>query len=828
MHWRQPATWIALASALLVVVVVWFDRSNTSPGRLAAVHAQDPRLADQDCELCHGETRTGMAAACGGCHAEIASQIALHTGLHGTFEHDPNDCAACHSEHRGEKLQLVTADVFARAGVADVERFDHAHVAFGLAGRHGELACSECHRNADVALLAVGDKRYLGLTQACVSCHEDPHAGKLPDCASCHGQERPFAEVARFEHTRAFPLEGAHAGRACTACHADGSEHALEAERVAHPASPSPASTAPTPDAAGAASTPSTSSEPAHATRTCVECHASPHRADFLAEFARVEGLDPASACASCHPTTQRAFDTPSRELTPKEHALTGFALDAPHDRATCAQCHRDEPKAAAASATQRGDANERFAAFQRAFPGRSAEDCAACHGDPHAGEFADGAFARAACTECHARVHFLPPAFGLADHARTSFALTGAHAALVCSACHRDTHRALVEGAERAVRTFSKDASDCRSCHADVHAGRFDARSRAADADCERCHTTETFEETAQPFDHAGETAFALDGAHARAECSVCHVPRAQRDEHGRRFGRVDERFAGDTQRCETCHADVHAGAFAKTPAAAIHAAGQTCDRCHTTETFTSVPRDFDHGAWTGFALAGAHARAACETCHERATAPDALGRAFGRSRVSAQAATASCASCHADVHNGAFDGDNRNGRVVPANVEGRTSCARCHTQDSFSSARPDAFDHALWTGFALDGAHARVACASCHEPVLAPDGSAARFGLARGAACADCHVDPHVAQFAERGRTDCARCHASGPDFHALRFDHARDSRFALDDTHKNLDCAACHRPAALPDGTSAVRYKPLGTECGDCHAPGGGVRR
>jgi len=53
-------------------------------------------------------------------------------------------------------------------------------------------------------------------------------------------------------------------------------------------------------------------------------------------------------------------------------------------------------------------------------------------------------------------------------------------------------------------------------------------------------------------------------------------------------------------------------------------------------------------------------------------------------------------------------------------------------------------------------------------------------------------------------------------------MRFDHG-DSRFPLDDRHAALDCAACHKPWPLPDslgGGTAVRYRPLGLTCKDCH--------
>jgi hypothetical protein len=45
---------------------------------------------------------------------------------------------------------------------------------------------------------------------------------------------------------------------------------------------------------------------------------------------------------------------------------------------------------------------------------------------------------------------------------------------------------------------------------------------------------------------------------------------------------------------------------------------------------------------------------------------------------------------------------------------------------------------------------------------------------------------------------------------------FDHST-TRFALDGAHVSVSCGACHTPSAT-DG--AVRYRPLGTSCEDCH--------
>jgi hypothetical protein len=80
-------------------------------------------------------------------------------------------------------------------------------------------------------------------------------------------------------------------------------------------------------------------------------------------------------------------------------------------------------------------------------------------------------------CARCHT-----PNGWGIwqFDHAReTRFALTGAHAALACSACHRRPAKQV------------KLPRDCAGCHSqdDVHLGQFGR-------DCDRCHTTRTFKD--------------------------------------------------------------------------------------------------------------------------------------------------------------------------------------------------------------------------------------------------------------------------------------------------------------------------------------------
>jgi hypothetical protein len=78
-------------------------------------------------------------------------------------------------------------------------------------------------------------------------------------------------------------------------------------------------------------------------------------------------------------------------------------------------------------------------------------EQCVSCHKDAHAGELG------ADCQQCHSVVGAWKRSWTLFDHAeRAQFPLVGAHAALQCSACHK----------EKSYRSVKKQ---CAACHEDV-----------------------------------------------------------------------------------------------------------------------------------------------------------------------------------------------------------------------------------------------------------------------------------------------------------------------------------------------------------------------
>jgi len=363
----------------------------------------------------------------------------------------------------------------------------------------------------------------------------------------------------------------------------------------------------------------------------------------------------------------------------------------------------------------------------------KQSELCFACHKQIRAdrvsksGLHGSSAAAGQECVSCHAEHKgraadirgFDPKTFA---HAQTNFPLAGAHAGKVCADCHA------------AGTKFRDTPTQCGGCHA-----RDDAHAGALGTACESCHTATLWKRA--DFDH-GKTGFALAGAHAKADCASCHR---------------DKRFAGTPKECVQCHRadDRHQGKN-----------GVDCASCHASSAWKDVR--FEHGARTGFKLAGKHRELGCGACHTTGLAA-ALPR--------------TCVGCHKadDRHQGKLG----------------AGCGDCHQTTQWSAP---GFDHAAASGFALRGAHASLDCTSCHvHGVDAP----------LGRDCASCHAerDPHRGQLGAR----CDGCHADVAWRESVRFDHGL-AKFPLLGKHASLDCAACHASLAFHDARGA---------CADCHS-------
>ncbi|KAA3612858.1 MAG: hypothetical protein DWQ01_03920 [Planctomycetota bacterium] len=769
----NPKLWLALASTAVVVYLLSFEMERTSPGRISEVHFQIEALrGGEECKACHGSFLSDMKDACLQCHEDIGQQLAQEIGLHGRMAAtNPGNCAACHLEHLGGEKELVNSASFEAAGVKDWQNYDHRHCTYSLIESHLELACKDCHPSAESPLLREGEKRFLGLQQACRHCHEDPHQGELGEnCESCHGQQAPFPQAPEFQHHPEFPLEGAHGNLACQECHPAESDYAVE--RVF-------------------------GIDVSQRGRACQDCHPNPHASSFLqAVQVLLPGKD--QACLSCHPFSDSSFPQAADHFEVELHRCSGFPLEPPHHRQNCSDCHPAE-----------------LTSFQDRFPGRSLADCQVCHGDPHEEDFAGGTFSTMACTDCHAETHFSPHRFDVEMHQLCDFALRGSHTQLSCDDCHPPS------ASPRLPRQFSGLSQRCQDCHDDPHQGEFRWRSTAAPAfqgECSECHVETEFA-WPQPatFKHGLWTGFLLDGKHGAVDCVDCHQATAERKTTGRRFQRIGDRVEENPQACASCHSDVHRDFFQKRLAAqGKPEAG--CETCHHTFAFRGPSadgheREFDHGRWTGFPLTGAHRQSECESCHGKSKDEN---RNLGWIRDRRFGSFERCGTCHPDPHGSGFR---------PAAGPPKEDCKLCHSTTSFRTVELKPSEHGRLTGFALQGFHRNAACGACHPPLTEAD----RFGRwsdrAKGRACEACHADPHAGQFRHMQKTDCSRCHAEDRPFTRPSFDHQKDSRFPLDATHRELDCSACHKPTSLRNGQRVVRYKPIGTRCQDCHGFGAG---
>ena len=500
---RHPAAPLVVGITFVALLMSLLYEHSPMPGDLSHAHASVlGQSALGECESCHHEE--GLTTGCLTCHGEISSQLAKQSGYHGTLPDEKSQsCASCHTEHYGHEFALINE----RSWGAQVEQaFRHPHVKFDLTDSHSSLPCADCHQDklpAEFSLPAFPEtprhQTFLGLSQSCNSCHQDPHAGGLvSECSDCHTQDA-FHSREQFDHADLFPLAGGHDGLACSSCHNIPTHASVALSEYPYPFD--------------------------HLRgETCADCHESPHRSQFT------------ESCDACHAVDEPLWSNAATHMTAVRHEQAGFPLTDPHDNVDCSQCH--EPS----QPFTKRHPDPSLATYQR-----KPDTCQGCHTDVHQGQF-DAR--HQSCLDCHDSHFFSPTTLTHAAHAKR-FPLTGAHTATPCGECHTP-HR------ETDVRAYADIPSDCKSCHSDPHAGQFSQEIESGD--CISCHldTAETFR--IRPFDHVAETGFALLGAHARTDCVGCHIEVIFDQSPSPVLAR---RFTNTPQDCASCHTDVHRGQF-------------------------------------------------------------------------------------------------------------------------------------------------------------------------------------------------------------------------------------------------------------------------
>ena len=263
---------------------------------------------------------------------------------------------------------------------------------------------------------------------------------------------------------------------------------------------------------------------------------------------------------------------------------------------------------------------------------------------------------------------------------------------------------------------------------------------------ECSMCHGADAWKITkiAPKFDHA-KYGPRLEGAHASANCMVCHT---------------SLEFAQARTQCVSCHQDPHRGEM-----------GIDCARCHGARSFTDRGPMVRAHQLTRFPLTGSHAGLDCESCH----APTAQGH------LQYVGTTAECQGCHMPQYQSAKNPDHVAGHYP-------TDCATCHASTTWIGA---GFNHDATT-FPLTGKHRGAACSSCHG-----DGVYAGKPIA----CMSCHTTdyntaqpPHLA--AGFAASACASCHTT-TTFTGATFNHDGPWFPIYTGRHAGMwsSCATCH---------------------------------
>lgn len=425
------------------------------------------------------------------------------------------------------------------------------------------------------------------------------------------------------------------------------------------------------------------------------------------------------------------------------------------------------------------------------------------------------GRLAPQACRTCHTdhkgrEMNIAPIVEKSFDHAKTGFALTGAHAREACRSCHT------------AGKKYRAAPDACDDCHRkdDRHRGNLGPR-------CQDCHSDLNWKDA--HFDHA-RTRFALIGKHTDAKCASCHANEKYKDtpltcvachrkddkQHQGRLGEKceachvasdwrnvaafahdrDTRFAlrgkHQTAKCESCHKSKDG--LIKLPNTCIGChqtddkhngtLGKACGDCHTAQTWRETA--FNHDL-SKFKLLGKHRDVECKLCH--------------RDAASFRSAPVECVGCHRkdDAHKGRY------GEL----------CGTCHTAVSW---RDIVFRHERDTKYPLFGRHVSTKCDACHAGNVYTDKLSSE--------CYACHRkdDKHRDQLGRQ----CEQCHDTEDWKKTVRFDHAK-SRFPLLGIHLRTDCKACHVTPAFKDARRECvachlkddKHKArLGADCSACH--------
>jgi hypothetical protein len=511
-----------------------------SPGDLSEGHKHLEGMSN--CTECHSIGNKVPDQKCLDCHTEIQSLINDQRGFHFSDEVQSQECIDCHSEHHGRKFDMVRFDQ---------DAFDHRKTGYRLEAAHDRIDCRDCHKPENIADSDIRklEDTFLGLEEACLSCHDDYHQGTLDkQCTECHNFEA-WEPAEKFDHSRAdFKLKGAHKdvdcvechketekngkefqqfadlqfsrctdchedehngrfGKNCTECHNETNWHSLnKGIKFDHTKTDYPLEGLHTGVDCKECHT-SDSYTRAIDFSNCKNCHDDYHKGQFTDD-------DPSADCNDCH-TVQKPFTYTLYGLD--EHQQSQFPLEGAHLATPCFSCHVSEEE------------HWEFEAI--------GERCVDCHDNIHQTKISEKFYPDEDCTQCHNAKTWTEIDF---DHNKTDWPLEGQHKEVTCRACHFDEGEDSVTEAQQ----FQSLSTDCTECHSNVHGDQFEIEGKT---DCMRCHTVDK-EWNADNFDHS-KTDFPLEGKHKEVDCKECHKSQLM-DGQEERIEYKIEKFE-----CKDCH---------------------------------------------------------------------------------------------------------------------------------------------------------------------------------------------------------------------------------------------------------------------------------
>lgn len=314
--------------------------------------------------------------------------------------------------------------------------------------------------------------------------------------------------------------------------------------------------------------------------------------------------------------------------------------------------------------------------------------------------------------------------------------------------------------------------------------------------------------------FNH-DDSVYKLEDKHKKVSCKDCHKKRKRTEEmEGGYYLGLKYKL------CTDCHKDPHSEQFKN----------DACTPCHTIKSWLEKDLKFDHDKDSKYKLEGNHKDIFCVDCHIPAEKDASaaikklsklpkkqLTEAGKQKKKAIKYANAQfvkmkfkvCTDCHDHPHGEQFKND---------------KCTPCHTNKSWRE-KDLKFDHNKDSKYKLDDRHKDSFCVDCHIPNEKDAGKTSKaiikltklpkkqlteaekkqkrntkygdalFVNMNYKLCTDCHDDIHGGQFKKEA---CSPCHTvKSWREKDLSFDHNKDSKYKLEDKHKDTLCVDCHIP-------------------------------